>query len=121
MTAAGTRADGGLPAPGRPGAALRLIEACAYCARPVRLRRTATIALVVGTILTVLNQGDVILGGHATGATAVKTAFNYLVPFVVSNLGMLSGRGGASGDDCVQGGPHAANVISPTARPGPGA
>jgi hypothetical protein len=65
-----------------------------YCLAPVRLRRTVAIAFAVGTILTLLNQGDVIVGGFATGATAVKAGLNYLVPFVVSNLGMLSGREG---------------------------
>lgn len=81
------------PRPGRREASAWFIDACLYCAKPARLRRTATIALVVGTILTLLNHGDVILGGNATGATAVKAALNFLVPFVVSNLGMLSGRG----------------------------
>ena len=67
-----------------------------YCLAPARLRRTAAIAVAVGTILTLLNQGDVILGGGATDATIVKAGLNYLVPFMVSNLGMLSGR---EGDD----------------------
>ena len=70
----------------------RICGAVAYCAVPSRVRRTAMIALVVGTILTLLNQGDVILGGTATTATAIKGALNYMVPFIVSNLGLLSGR-----------------------------
>lgn len=72
----------------------RTRRAIEYCLAPARLRRTAAIAAVVGTILTLLNQGDVILGGNATSATAVKAGLNYLVPFVVSNLGLLSGRDG---------------------------
>jgi len=72
----------------------RMRRAIDYCLAPARLRRTALIAVVVGTILTLLNEGDVVLGGSATGATAVKAGLNYLVPFVVSNLGLLSGRDG---------------------------
>lgn len=67
-------------------------EAIAYCLRPPHLRSTIKIALVVGTILTAINQADVFLGGDATVLTWVKTCLNYCVPFVVSNLGLLAGR-----------------------------
>jgi hypothetical protein len=67
-------------------------EALRVCARPEHLRRTVRIALVVGTILTLINQADVILGGDATGLTAIKVGLNYCVPFVVSNLGLLAGK-----------------------------
>jgi hypothetical protein len=67
-------------------------EALRYCRRREHLRRTLFIALVVGTVLTSVNQLDVILRGHATAVTALKCGFNYLVPFIVSNLGLLSGR-----------------------------
>jgi hypothetical protein len=67
-------------------------EALRICRQPEHLRRTAKIALVVGTILTAINQGDVILAGNATAATAVKAVLNYCVPFVVSNLGLLAGK-----------------------------
>ena len=61
------------------------------------LRQTLRIALVVGTILMAINQGNVILGGEATTLTWVKTGLDYCVPFVVSNLGLLAGRR-ATGD-----------------------
>ena len=67
-------------------------EAIAYCCRAERLRRTTMIAVVVGVVLTAINQLDVILAGRATAVTAVKCVLNFLVPFVVSNLGLLSGR-----------------------------
>ena len=67
-------------------------EALAYCARRDHLRRTVRIALVVGLILTAINQADVIFSGEATAATWLKCALNFVVPFVVSNLGLLSGR-----------------------------
>lgn len=53
-------------------------------------RRCATIAVVVGVILTSVNQGDVILGGRADAALWWKIPANFLVPFVVSNLGAMS-------------------------------
>lgn len=62
------------------------------CLRPEYLRRTVRIALAVGTILTAINQGDVILGGDAVTLTWVKTGLNYCVPFVVANLGLLAGQ-----------------------------
>lgn len=76
---------------GNPG---RVSEAVGYCFEPRHLRRTARIALVVGLLLTAINQGDVIAGGEATLGTWLKCATNFMVPFVVSNLGLLSGRRG---------------------------
>lgn len=70
----------------------RIIDALRTCSRREHLRRTVKIALVVGTILTVINQADVIFGGNATALTWVKVCLNYCVPFVVSNLGLLAGR-----------------------------
>ena len=43
--------------------------------RPI-LRRTVRIALVVGTVLTIINEVDVILGGDATWLTGVKIGMN---------------------------------------------
>jgi hypothetical protein len=63
-----------------------------YCLRREHLRRTLRIALVVGLVLTAINQLDVILRGDATAFTWVKTGLNFCVPFVVSNLGLLAGR-----------------------------
>lgn len=54
------------------------------------LRATTRIALVVGTVLFCINQLDVVLAGNASTATWVKSGITYLVPFVVSNLGVLT-------------------------------
>lgn len=62
------------------------------CLRAEYLRRTVRIALAVGTILTAINQADVILGSDAVTLTWVKTGLNYCVPFVVANLGLLAGQ-----------------------------
>jgi len=58
------------------------------CYRP-HLRKTATIALVVGTVLFCINQLDVVVRGDATTVVWFKAAITYLVPFAVSNAGVL--------------------------------
>ena len=68
------------------GDALRIVF------RRDHLRRTVKIALVVGTILTLINQLDIILKGDATTITWLKCGLNYCVPFIVSNLGLLAGK-----------------------------
>jgi len=74
----------------RRGTVIR--EACAFCAQRRNLSRTIRIALVVGIVLTLINQGSVIAAGHATAATWVRCALNFVVPFLVSNAGLLSAR-----------------------------
>jgi hypothetical protein len=56
------------------------------------LRRTATMAMVVGTWLTIFNQGDVIVSGTVSTFILGKICLNYVTPFVVANLGLLSGQ-----------------------------
>ncbi len=70
----------------------RVRAACAFCLQRRNLRRTLRIALVVGVVLTLINQGAVILSGDATAGTWVRCALNFIVPFVVSNAGLLGGR-----------------------------
>lgn len=53
------------------------------------LRKTIRIALVVGTILFVINQLDVVLSGKATAFVWFKVGLTYAVPFCVSNSGIL--------------------------------
>jgi hypothetical protein len=67
-------------------------EALRYCLERRHLRRTVRIALVVGVVLTAINQLDVIARGDATATTWIKCGLNFIVPFVVSNLGLLAGR-----------------------------
>ena len=64
-------------------------EALAVVAYRPHLRKTIRIALIVGTVIFCINQLDVVLRGHATAATYVKGALTYLVPFCVSNYGIL--------------------------------
>lgn len=70
-----------------------LVSAGRYCFTAERLKRTILTALIVGSVLTLLNQVDVVVSGKATSITYLKCAGNYVVPFIVSNVGMLIGRG----------------------------
>ena len=73
-------------APGGP--ALRCLRhALVY--RPV-LRRALAVAAVVGTVLLVINQLDVVLAGRATALVVAKIGLTYLVPFWVSTYSALA-------------------------------
>lgn len=76
----------------RGAVSARVRGACAFCLQRRNLRRTLRIALVVGIALTLINQGGVIVAGHATAATWVRCGLNFLVPFLVANAGLLSAR-----------------------------
>jgi len=56
---------------------------------------------VVGTILTVINQLDVIVKGDADTLTWIKCGLNYCVPFIVSNLGLLAGKRAEADSDAL--------------------
>ncbi len=64
-------------------------QALQVVSRPAHLRRTAATAVIVGTVLFAINQLDVVVAGHATTAVWLKTGLTYLVPFAVSNVGIL--------------------------------
>jgi hypothetical protein len=58
--------------------------------RPPVFRRCLIIALVVGTLLSLVNQGDAIVAGHLDRVGLLRMIANYVIPFVVSNLGALA-------------------------------
>ena len=49
------------------------------------VRRSLTVALVVGTALNLINQGDAIASGHLP--VLWKLALTYFVPFAVASYG----------------------------------
>jgi hypothetical protein len=77
--------------------AVWLSDALSVCGRRANLRRTVRIAAVVGVVLTAINEGDSLVPGNATTATAIKIGLNFVVPFIVSNLGVLAGDRSARG------------------------
>ncbi len=55
------------------------------------LKKTTLIALAVGSVLFAINHLDVVLRGQATREVWTKAVITYLVPFCVSNIGVLVG------------------------------
>ncbi|WP_219417004.1 nitrate/nitrite transporter NrtS [Pseudonocardia nigra] len=69
----------------RPGEAVLLF----LCGRTART--AAPVAAVVGTLLSVVNQGHLVLDG-GDAATWIRVGVNYLVPYCVASIGFLSAR-----------------------------
>ena len=61
---------------------------CALSCRPL-IARSLIIALIVGTLLTAINQGNVIFQGDASPALAWKIPLTYAVPYCVATVGAL--------------------------------
>lgn len=68
----------------------RLSEIPGVVTYPSHLRRTLTIAVVVGTLLVVINQLSMLTGGHWSALLWIRVALDFVVPFCVSNVGVLS-------------------------------
>jgi hypothetical protein len=66
-------------------------EAASVVLWPPHLRQTVATALIVGTILFAINQLNLVIDGHADIWLWIKTGVTYLVPFAVSNVGLLIG------------------------------
>jgi hypothetical protein len=57
-----------------------------------QLFQTLLLALIVGGLLTGINQGETIAQGNATAETWIQTSFNLFVVFAIANIGLLAGR-----------------------------
>ncbi len=90
-----------------------LVLNCLGCAvRDGRLlRRAALTALVVGTILTLINQGPAIFGGDIHDSLAWKIPLTYSVPFLVVTFGAL-----ANAAERLRGGPQEDGSPRPPSR-----
>ncbi len=66
--------------------------ALAHVLRREHLRRTARIALVAAIVLTTANQLVVIVHCDPIAITRIESGTTYVIPFIASNLGLLSGR-----------------------------
>lgn len=75
----------------RPG------EAALLVVRGRTARTAFPVAIVVGTVLSLVNQGAIILAATATTGTWVRVAVNYMVPFIVASVGYLAGRRNPAG------------------------
>jgi hypothetical protein len=68
----------------RPGEAVRL-----FC-RGITARSALPVAAVVGCVLSAINEGPRIVGGHAGGLVWVQIGLNFVVPFLVASYGFLT-------------------------------
>jgi hypothetical protein len=66
-------------------------QRCPRCIWRHRLivRRALITAVIVGTILTLINQGDRLLAGDVTAGVVLKTGLTFLVPYCVSTSGAV--------------------------------
>lgn len=56
-----------------------------------RTRRPALrVALVVGTLLSLINQSDAIVHGSFSAELVLRIAANFAIPYVVSSIGFLN-------------------------------
>ncbi len=52
-----------------------------------RIKKAAvTFALIVGVLLSAVNQGDVLMNGDLSARVWIKVLFNFLVPFTVASV-----------------------------------
>jgi hypothetical protein len=65
---------------------------CGRCAprHPPLVRKALATSLVVGTILTAINQGDMLLAGQLAPVLLWKIPLTYFVPFAVSTYSALA-------------------------------
>ncbi|PKB80129.1 MAG: hypothetical protein BZY88_09725 [SAR202 cluster bacterium Io17-Chloro-G9] len=54
------------------------------------LKKSLMACVVVGTLLTALNQGDLLLSGSWNSTLYWKIPLTYIVPFLVATYGALS-------------------------------
>lgn len=64
----------------------------AYCTERDTLVRSIKTALVVGTILALINHGQDLLSGQFSLRWIIPMLLTYLVPFVVATYGQVQGK-----------------------------
>jgi hypothetical protein len=56
------------------------------------VKRSLTIAAIVGTILTLINHGDMIISGKVETTHIVKIILTYIVPYAVSTYSSVQSK-----------------------------
>lgn len=69
-------------------------RALAYAFSWAVAKKSLTIAAVVGCLLSLTNQGDVLLTQPFTPRIGVKLLMNFLIPFAVSTVSAVLNRPG---------------------------
>ncbi len=67
-----------------------LEQSCRIALRRSVVLRASRVGLVVGGILIVLNQGDVLLSGDVSPGTLVKMILTPIVPYLVSTFSSVA-------------------------------
>jgi hypothetical protein len=65
-------------------------EACTLFLRGATASAAWKVAVVVGIILSAVNQGGTLFEGRASALTWVRVLVNFAVPYVVSSIGFLA-------------------------------
>jgi hypothetical protein len=65
------------------------------------LRTSLPVALVVGSLLSAVNQGGELVAGDISGAAVARLAANYAIPYLVSSVGYLSAHRSAATSDAL--------------------
>jgi hypothetical protein len=73
-----------------PGGPIHRCLRCSLVYTPM-LRRSSTVAAIVGTILVGINQGDAMFHGLWPASLLWKVPLTYAVPFAVASVGALLG------------------------------
>lgn len=81
---AGSGDSAARPAWSRPADAVVLVL------RGRTARVAVPVAAVVGTVISIVNQAEVVIAGEMTGMTWVRIVVNYLVPYIVASVAYLS-------------------------------
>ena len=69
---------------------LRLIKICRCCVSDGVPKRSFFLALIVGTVLNLINQGEILFGGGKLNL--IKIFLTYAVPYCVAPYGAVSYR-----------------------------
>lgn len=80
----------GEPPPGPGAAGSSWPRGIWLIATGATFRTSFPVALVVGSLLSAVNQGGEFLAGDIDGITLVRIVANYAIPYVVSSIGFLS-------------------------------
>lgn len=60
-----------------------------YATEPACVYRSAKVALIIGTVLAVINHYDAILNGTWTGTVLLQIVLSYFVPYIVATYGSV--------------------------------
>lgn len=67
-----------------------LVGACSLVVRGRTARTALPVALFVGTVLSLVNEGGAVIRGQFTIGVVARVVTNYVVPFCVASFGYLA-------------------------------